>query len=160
MNRAKQKEPRALPVGIYIYYLMLKTNISPKRPVDLGDTKPLGELVKEEVGEIVREAESQITGAKEPDEEKKRVEVEEKEQEQLAAARRRLKEIREESAAARQGILQEQEENRRVREEGIGDIKREKEKFSFAAPHLPPETASKPKSHLPPQVGVEKRTRR
>jgi len=116
--------------------------------------RPLGKLVKEEIREVVREAESQITGAdftRKSDEVKsKKVEVEAEEQEQLAAVRRRLREIKEELAAASQKISQEREEKCKVREN--------EEEHSFpVVQSLPPEVASKPKSHMPPKIGMERR---
>jgi len=136
----------------------LKVNTSRQKPAKPIGVKPLGRFIKEEAGEVVREAESQITGAdfpkKHDEAEDERVEVEAEEQERLVAVRQRLKEIKEEMAAARQEISQEREEKRKIRE---GEEK-DKEKRSFSVvPDLLPKSASKPKSHMPPQIGVERR---
>ena len=67
---------------------------------------------------------------------------EEERKSQLAAARRRLRGITEELATARQEISQEREE---------------KHSPLPVAQSLPPEVASKPRSHMPSQIGVERR---
>jgi len=138
-----------------------RVNASRQKPVKPTGIKPLGKLIKEEAGRIVREVESQITGADfagdNKMEDREEAEAETKKQKQLAAVRRRLKEIREEIAAASQEISQEREKKRKVREGKEKD--EEKRPFSMV-PDLLPESASKPKSHMPPQVGVERRKKR
>ena len=128
-----------------------------KKPI-----KKVGKFIKEETKRVLEEVETQVIGSssvrsqsveKERDVDNKEVIKEEERKSQLAAARRRLREITEELAAARQGISQEREEKCKIREG--------KEEHPLpVAQSLPPEVASKPKSHMPPQIGVERRKRR
>ena len=117
-----------------------------KKPI-----KKAGELIQEEAKRVLEEVEAQMTNSgsakgqfidEERDIDDERMTKEEERKSQLAAARRRLKEITEELAAARQEVSQKREEEHHP---------------SPAAQSLPPETASKPKSHMPPRIGVERR---
>ena len=120
-----------------------------KKPI-----KKVGKLIKEETKRVLEEVETQVIGSdsvrnqsveKEKNTDNEEVVKEEERKNQLAAARRRLKEIEGELAAARQEISQEREE---------------KHPPLPVAQSSPPEVASKPKSHMPPRIGVEKRKRR
>jgi len=129
-----------------------------KKPI-----KKVGKFIKEETKRVLEEVETQVIGGdsvrsqsveKERDVDDKEMIKEEERKSQLAAARRRLKEIKEEMAAARQEISQERKEKRKIRE---GEEESKEEPFSSVAPDLLSKSASKPKSHMPPQIGVERR---
>jgi len=117
-----------------------------KKPI-----KKVSKLIKEETKRVLEEVETQVIGGdsvrsqpveKEKNIDNKEVVKEEERKSQLAATRRRLREITEELVAARQEVSQKREEE---------------QPLPVAQSLPPPEAASKPKSHMPPQIGVERR---
>jgi len=122
-----------------------------KKPI-----KKVGKFIKGEAKRVLEEVETQVIGSdsvrnqsveKEKNTDNKEVVKEKERKSQLAAARRRLKEIKEELAAARQKI--------EMQRRNAGEKEGEKELMTQELPS--PEVSSKPKSHMPPQIGVERR---
>ena len=147
-----------------------KPSAPSQKPVLGGKIRP-PRLVREEVRAAAREIKEQ-TGKpsmldQKEDEGKIKEEQQKADQMRLAAIRKRIAEIKEEAQQAREAIAQEEERRRQIREEAFGkdegkDKSREENDSLPAVIGLPPGggSSSKPKSHLPPGLGAEKRRRR
>ncbi len=151
-------------------------NQSKKKPP--GFRKNFGDLMEEQVSEVVREAASQIGGREamsvtklppKPNREEdgyqpKPIVVEGKDdEEQLKQLRARLAILEKEAFQAKEKIVEERGEIARKRNpvvEGIDSSEKEGSKRKEVLPS-PPQTISKPKRGLPPAIGQpEKRQRR
>ena len=147
-----------------------KPPASSRKPVSLGGKIRPPQLVREEIKAATRGTGEQAgkrplvsdqKGGEVPEEQQKA------DQMRLAAIRKRIAEIKEEAQQAREKIAQEEERRRQIREEAFGkdegkDENKEENNSLPAVIGLPPgeESSSKPKSHLPPGLGAEKRRRR
>jgi len=141
-----------------------KPAISSRKPVPIrGGIKSPGL-----VGEEIKAVEAGVQDKEQTGKLDQKVEEGGKEEQKadgmrLAAIRKKIEEIKEETQQAREKMRQEEERKRQIREEAF-DENKDKEKASSlpVVIGLPPggESSSKPKSHLPPGLGAEKRRRR